>query len=148
MKFFLPEREQGQGLVEYALILALVAVVVLGILYLLGPQINLAYAKVLAGLNGAGSYDYTISSFSVTTSSPVPGSCRYEVSGAIAAQENGANVANGTKVVGFMSNPSIVINSTTSGGTASFNVSETVSGACPSGTATLIFGSATATSSY
>ncbi|MCL5950812.1 MAG: Flp family type IVb pilin, partial [Chloroflexi bacterium] len=35
---YLP-REEGQGLVEYALILVLVAVVVIAILTLLGPQI-------------------------------------------------------------------------------------------------------------
>ncbi|MFI5273906.1 MAG: Flp family type IVb pilin [Ktedonobacterales bacterium] len=32
-------RSRGQGLVEYALIIALVAVVVIGTLILLGPQI-------------------------------------------------------------------------------------------------------------
>ncbi|MGH2515945.1 MAG: Flp family type IVb pilin [Ktedonobacterales bacterium] len=32
-------RNRGQGLVEYALIIALVAVVVIGALILLGPQI-------------------------------------------------------------------------------------------------------------
>ena len=36
---YLP-REEGQGLVEYALILVLVAIVVIAILALLGPQIQ------------------------------------------------------------------------------------------------------------
>ena len=39
--------DRGQGLVEYALILALVAVVVIGTLVLLGPQI----ASILGHLN-------------------------------------------------------------------------------------------------
>lgn len=38
MRFF--KDEQGQGLVEYALVLVLVAVVVIAILALLGPYIN------------------------------------------------------------------------------------------------------------
>ena len=43
-------REQGQGLVEYALILVLVAVVVIAILVLLGPQIANMFSKVTNGL--------------------------------------------------------------------------------------------------
>lgn len=50
MKF--PEREEGQGLVEYALVLVLVAVVVIAILTILGPQIVLVFARVAGGLNG------------------------------------------------------------------------------------------------
>lgn len=38
MRFF--RGEEGQGLVEYALVLVLVAVVVIAILALLGPYIN------------------------------------------------------------------------------------------------------------
>ena len=34
------DRESGQGLVEYALVLVLVAIVVIAILTLLGPQIG------------------------------------------------------------------------------------------------------------
>ncbi|MBN2391155.1 MAG: Flp family type IVb pilin [Anaerolineae bacterium] len=36
---YLP-REEGQGLVEYALILVLIAVVVIAVLALMGPQIR------------------------------------------------------------------------------------------------------------
>jgi pilus assembly protein Flp/PilA len=39
-------RTQGQGLVEYALILALVAVVVIGILILLGPAIGSIFSNI------------------------------------------------------------------------------------------------------
>jgi pilus assembly protein Flp/PilA len=45
---YLP-REEGQGLVEYALILVLVAVVVIAILQVLGPRIGGVFSQV----NGA-----------------------------------------------------------------------------------------------
>jgi pilus assembly protein Flp/PilA len=47
---YLP-REEGQGLVEYALILVLVAVVVIAILLLLGPQIGNVFSRITNGLN-------------------------------------------------------------------------------------------------
>ena len=43
-------REDGQGLVEYALVLVLVAVVVIAILTLLGPQIGNVFSRVTNGL--------------------------------------------------------------------------------------------------
>ncbi len=46
---YLP-REEGQGLVEYALILVLVAVVVIAVLLLLGPQIANIFSRLTAGL--------------------------------------------------------------------------------------------------
>jgi len=49
---FLP-REEGQGLVEYALILVLVAVVVIVILALLGPQIGNIFSDIVDALEGA-----------------------------------------------------------------------------------------------
>jgi pilus assembly protein Flp/PilA len=42
---YLP-REEGQGLVEYALILVLVAVVVIAILQVLGPRIGGVFSQV------------------------------------------------------------------------------------------------------
>ena len=48
---FLP-REEGQGLVEYALILVLVAIVVIAILTVLGPQIGNVFSQVTGGLSG------------------------------------------------------------------------------------------------
>jgi pilus assembly protein Flp/PilA len=44
-------REEGQGLVEYALILVLVAVVVIVILTLLGPAIGNIFSNILANFN-------------------------------------------------------------------------------------------------
>ncbi len=48
---YLPQ-EEGQGLVEYALILVLVAIVVIAILALLGPQIANIFSQVTSGLSG------------------------------------------------------------------------------------------------
>jgi pilus assembly protein Flp/PilA len=42
--------EKGQGLVEYALILVLVAIVVIAVLLLVGPQIANIFSKVTNGL--------------------------------------------------------------------------------------------------
>ena len=47
---YLP-REEGQGLVEYALILVLVAVVVIAILTILGPQVGNVFSKITNGLS-------------------------------------------------------------------------------------------------
>ena len=46
---YLP-REEGQGLVEYALILVLVAIVVIAILTILGPQIGNVFSQITNGL--------------------------------------------------------------------------------------------------
>ncbi len=43
-------REKGQGLVEYALILVLVAIVVIAILTLLGPQIINIFSRITSGM--------------------------------------------------------------------------------------------------
>jgi pilus assembly protein Flp/PilA len=40
-------QEQGQGLIEYALVLVLIAVVILLILALLGPQVGNLYSQVI-----------------------------------------------------------------------------------------------------
>ncbi len=43
---FLP-REEGQGMVEYALILVLVAIVVIVVLTLLGPAIGNVFSSIM-----------------------------------------------------------------------------------------------------
>ena len=43
-------KEKGQGLVEYALILVLVAVVVIAVLLILGPVIGNVFSEINAGL--------------------------------------------------------------------------------------------------
>ncbi|MBC7249256.1 MAG: pilus assembly protein [Anaerolineae bacterium] len=47
---YLP-REEGQGLVEYALILVLVAIVVIVVLRLLGPMIANVFSDIISGLS-------------------------------------------------------------------------------------------------
>jgi pilus assembly protein Flp/PilA len=46
-------KEKGQGLVEYALILVLVAVVVIAVLTLLGPIIGNVFSDIISGLGGS-----------------------------------------------------------------------------------------------
>jgi pilus assembly protein Flp/PilA len=46
---FLP-REEGQGLVEYALILVLIAIVVIAILLLLGPVVGNVFSTIVGAL--------------------------------------------------------------------------------------------------
>ncbi len=43
---FLKERQDGQGLMEYALVLLFVAVVIVAILTILGPQIGNMYSRI------------------------------------------------------------------------------------------------------
>ena len=45
-------KEKGQGLVEYALILVLVAIVVIAVLMILGPMIGNVFSKVNSSLSG------------------------------------------------------------------------------------------------
>ena len=44
-------REDAQGLVEYALILVLIAIVVIGILSLLGGKVSEVFSTINSGLN-------------------------------------------------------------------------------------------------
>lgn len=46
------KKEKGQGLVEYALILVLVAIVVIAALTILGPIIGNVFTKINTGLKG------------------------------------------------------------------------------------------------
>ena len=48
-------KEKGQGLVEYALILVLVAIVVIAVLMLLGPIIGNVFSTINSSLSGVGS---------------------------------------------------------------------------------------------
>jgi pilus assembly protein Flp/PilA len=50
---FLPN-EEGQGLVEYALILVLIAIVVIAVLLLLGPIVGNVFSTIYNALRGAG----------------------------------------------------------------------------------------------
>jgi pilus assembly protein Flp/PilA len=43
-------KEEGQGLVEYALILVLIAIVVIGILTVLGGRVSQVFSEIDSGL--------------------------------------------------------------------------------------------------
>jgi len=43
-------KEEGQGLVEYALILVLIAIVVIGVLTLLGNRVSQVFSTINSGL--------------------------------------------------------------------------------------------------
>ena len=45
-----PGNSRGQGLVEYGLIIFLVAIVIIGILVILGPQIGSIFSEVTASI--------------------------------------------------------------------------------------------------
>ena len=44
-------KEDGQGLVEYALILVLIAIVVIGVLSLLGGKVSTVFSSINSGLS-------------------------------------------------------------------------------------------------
>ena len=44
-------KEKGQGLVEYALILVLVAIVVIAVLLIMGPTIGNAFSQINSSLS-------------------------------------------------------------------------------------------------
>jgi pilus assembly protein Flp/PilA len=44
-------KEDGQGLVEYALILVLIAIVVIGILTVLGGKVSQVFSSINSGLS-------------------------------------------------------------------------------------------------
>ncbi|MFP4344483.1 MAG: hypothetical protein ACLFU8_07315 [Anaerolineales bacterium] len=69
----LKSRQKGQGLVEYALILVLVAVVVLVVLALLGDQVNMIFARITLELQYPGEFGGDPVSVSGMTLSIVPG---------------------------------------------------------------------------
>ena len=43
-------KEKGQGLIEYAIILSLVALIVIAVLWLLGPSIGNSYSSISSSL--------------------------------------------------------------------------------------------------
>lgn len=57
MKDFLFNEESGQGMVEYGLILALVAIVAIAALGILGKKINTTFTKANGTLESAGITD-------------------------------------------------------------------------------------------
>ena len=56
LKLFLGQfkKEDGQGMVEYALLIGLIAVVVIAVLVLLGPAIANLFSDIIDSITGAG----------------------------------------------------------------------------------------------
>ena len=54
------KKEDGQGMIEYALLLVLIAVVVIGILSVLGPRVRSTFGKIITAFGGAGGFEYAI----------------------------------------------------------------------------------------
>lgn len=80
------QKEEGQGLVEYALILVLVAIAVIIILQLLGSSLMVVYARVVGGLNGQSitgtGTEHLITGYDLTITRAGPGACNITVSNA------------------------------------------------------------------
>ncbi len=89
------QREKGQGLVEYALILVLVAIVVLGVLVLLGPQISNAYSRVISALGGTVPHTYAITSGPSVTANYNAGihRCSYRLTMSVSVTDGGSPVS-------------------------------------------------------
>lgn len=51
MVYLAQEDGQGQGMVEYALLLVMVAIIVLAVLLLLGPQVGNTFSRVTSNLS-------------------------------------------------------------------------------------------------
>ncbi len=149
------KREEGQGLVEYALLLVLVAMVVIGILALMGGQLRNAYSRVIVALGGndPNAYTYTINSFSVTGVSGAGGSCSVTLNSLSVHVANADGPASGVGVnvsVSLQSGGGTTLNGTTnSGGNASWSGGSV--GTDPNGcgrTATASVGGASRTDGY
>jgi pilus assembly protein Flp/PilA len=95
--------EEGQGLVEYALILVLVAIVVIAILLQLGPVVGNVFSNVVAALTTAGSGGGQQITFvgtpSVTKTGSVMAGCQYTVNAVVNVTQEG-NPVSGASVSG------------------------------------------------
>jgi pilus assembly protein Flp/PilA len=52
MDMLFSAKEKGQGMVEYALIIVLIAVVVIAILIVVGTQVSTVFSQISSGLKG------------------------------------------------------------------------------------------------
>jgi pilus assembly protein Flp/PilA len=114
-----PTREEGQGLVEYALILVLVAIVVIAILLILGPVVGNVFSNIVVNLTrggGGGGQTVEITSFNISSSGTL--TCVVNLTNLqVLVTENGAPVSNAN-----------VSASVTLRGGAAINLSGTTSG--------------------
>lgn len=140
MKF--RRREKGQGLVEYALLLVLIAVVVLGVLVLLGPQISSVYSRIISNLGGTVPHTYTITGGPTITASYSSGICQYSLTMQVRVTDGGSPVSGEAVSVSVNGGPaagSPPSTTTNASGIASWsNVGvKNAGGLCQSGTSTV-----------
>jgi len=101
----IPKREEGQGLVEYALVLVLVAIVVIIILTQIGSLIVLAFATIIGTftgqqLTGTGNEGIVVSGSSGEDVGG--GNCQVDASNiSVVLVENGSIVTDSTETVNF-----------------------------------------------
>lgn len=98
----IPKKEEGQGLVEYALLLVLVAIVIIVILALMGRTVTSVYAQIIAGLNGqtidGSGTEYVVTSVDAQASGT--GLCNVTVTGSVVVFEDGQLADAGVGVSG------------------------------------------------
>lgn len=147
----IPRKEEGQGLVEYALLIVLVAIVIIVILSLMGRTVTTVFAQVYAGLNGQA-LNGTGTEYVVTgvggSAVGAPPSCTVSISATVVVFEDGQLAGAGKGVSGTASWPSgggPVSGITDSSGKASVSVSGP--GGCE-GVASVTVGGNTGTGNY
>lgn len=124
---FIPKQEEGQGLVEYALVLVLIALAVIVILTVLGSSVFVAYARVTGGLSGQSitnsGREYIIVEMDATVTSPDGGAtCILTVNNAkFVALEDGELLSEGSATFEYTINGVTYSQSTSLNG----NVNET-----------------------
>ncbi len=146
------KKEEGQGLVEYALLIVLVAIVIVVVLALMGRTVTTVYAQIIAGLNGqtldGTGTEYVVTNVGVTVSNPP--SCTVKVGGKVVVFEDGQlgdagiGVSGTASWSGYGGGP--VSGTTDSSGTATVGPISN-SGNC-TGTATVTVGGSSKTVSY
>ncbi len=132
--------EEGQGLVEYALILVLVAIVVIAILLQLGPAVGNVFSSVITALTTAGSGGSQQITFvgtpSVTKTNVDISGCQYTVNAVVNVTQEG-NPVSGASVSGtvtvtdnYGTNVLTIEVSGTSGATGRATLANSQGGAC------------------
>jgi pilus assembly protein Flp/PilA len=102
LKKLLKREKKGQGLVEYALILVLVAIVVIAILLILGPQVGSVFSNVVANFNRlgiGGGYTITLNG-SFTVNKTGGAGCSYNLTSGSVLVKQGGQPAQGVTVGG------------------------------------------------
>jgi pilus assembly protein Flp/PilA len=137
--------EKGQGLIEYALILVLVAIVVISILLLLGPTVGNVFSNIVANLQRVGIGGGQTIVFNGTPSVTKSGGagCTYTASASVTVTQNG-QPAQGVSVGGtvtLINGGGATVGSFSIGGTTNSSgqasLSGTTSGSCSGAQATV-----------